>query len=73
MSVNNHNCRIWCSENPRGSLEYVRVSAKVNVFCAPSKERERERESVYGHFFLMEMTITGIMYPDMIPIFINNV
>ena len=36
--VNTHNCRIWGSENPRASLEHVRDSPKVNVFCALSKE-----------------------------------
>jgi hypothetical protein len=45
--VNTHNCRIWGSENPRASLEHVRDSPKVNVFCALSKER------VYGPFFFM--------------------
>jgi hypothetical protein len=57
--VNTHICRIWCSENPRVILEHVRDSPKVNVVCALSKER------VYGLFFFMETTITGIMYLDM--------
>ena len=56
--VNIHNCRIWGSENPRVSLEHVRDSPKVNVFCALSRER------VYGPFFFMETTITGIVYLD---------
>jgi hypothetical protein len=30
--VNTHNCRIWGSENPRASLEYVRDSPEVNVY-----------------------------------------
>ncbi|PNF31024.1 hypothetical protein B7P43_G18027 [Cryptotermes secundus] len=54
--VNTHNCRIWGSENPRVSLENVRDSPKMNVFCALSKER------VYGPFFFMETTITSIIY-----------
>jgi hypothetical protein len=58
--VNTHNCRIWGSENPRASLEHVRDSPKVNVFCALSKEK------VYGPFFFMEKTITGIVYLDML-------
>jgi hypothetical protein len=55
-----YNCRIWGSENPRVSMEHVRDSPKVNVFCALS------RESVYGLFFFMEMAITGIVYLDML-------
>jgi hypothetical protein len=39
---------------------HVRDSPKVNVFCALGKER------VYGPFFFMEMTITGIVYLDML-------
>ena len=62
--VNTHNCRIWGSENPRVSLEHVRDSPKVNVFCALSKER------VYGPFFFMETTITGIVYLDMLQEFL---
>jgi hypothetical protein len=51
------NCRIWGSENPHVSLERVRDSPKVILFCALSKER------VYGPFFL-ETTVTGITYLD---------
>ena len=36
----------------------------MNVFCALSKER------VYGPFFLMETTITGIVYLDMLQQFL---
>ncbi|PNF13977.1 hypothetical protein B7P43_G08668, partial [Cryptotermes secundus] len=62
--VSTHNCRIWGSENPRVSLEHVHHSPKVNVFCALSKE------SVYGPFFYMETTITGIVYLDMLQEFL---
>ncbi|PNF19071.1 hypothetical protein B7P43_G11300 [Cryptotermes secundus] len=58
--VNTHNCGTWGSENPCVYLEHVRDSPKVNVFCTLSKER------VYGHFFFMETTITGIVYLDML-------
>ena len=58
-SFNTHNYRIWGSENPRVSVEHVRESPKVNVFCAVSKER------VFGPFF-MQTTITGIVYLDML-------
>ena len=57
---------IWGSENPRASLEHVRDSPKVNVFCALSKER------VYGLFFFMETTITGIVYLDMLQEFLDD-
>jgi hypothetical protein len=62
--VNTHNCRIWGSENPRVSLEHVRDSPKVTMFCALSQER------VYGPFFFMEMTITSIVYLDMLQQFL---
>jgi hypothetical protein len=55
-----HNWRIWSSENPRVSLEHACDRLKVNAFCAPSKER------VYGPFFFMELTITSVMYLDML-------
>jgi hypothetical protein len=55
--VNTHN---WGSENPLVSLEHVRDSPKVNVFCTLSKER------MYYPFFSMEMTITGIVYLAML-------
>ncbi|PNF39058.1 hypothetical protein B7P43_G04850, partial [Cryptotermes secundus] len=62
--VSTHNCRIWGSENPRVFLEHVRDSPKVNMFCVLSKER------VYGPFFFMETTITGIVYLDMLQEFL---
>jgi hypothetical protein len=55
-------CRIWGSENLRVSLEHARDSPKVNVFCALSKE--------CGPLFVMEMTITGIVYLDMLQQFL---
>jgi hypothetical protein len=58
--VNTHNCRIWGSENPRFFLKDVPDSPKVNMFCSLSKER------LYGPFLLMETTITGIVYLDML-------
>ncbi|PNF27089.1 hypothetical protein B7P43_G08552 [Cryptotermes secundus] len=63
-NVNTHNCRIWGNENPRVALEHVRDSPNVNVFCTLSKER------VYGPFFFMETTITGIAYLDMLQEFL---
>jgi hypothetical protein len=60
FQVNTHNCRIWGSGNPRDFLKHVRDSPKVNVFCAPSRER------VYIPFFFIETTIIGIVYLDML-------
>jgi hypothetical protein len=36
--VNKQNVRIWETENPRATMEHVRDSAKVNVFCAMKKK-----------------------------------
>jgi hypothetical protein len=58
--VRTHYCRIWGSANPRVFLEQVRESSKVNEFWAHSKE------GIYGPFFFMETTITGIVYMDML-------
>jgi hypothetical protein len=63
LKVSTQNCRIW-AKNPRVSLEIVRDSPKVNVFCPLSKER------VYGPVFFMEIIITGIMYLDMLQQFL---
>jgi hypothetical protein len=46
------------SENPLSPWNVF--VPKVNVFWALSKER------VYGPFFFMETTITGIVYLDML-------
>jgi hypothetical protein len=59
------NCRISGRKNPRVFLKHVHGSQKVSLFCALSKER------VYGSFFFMETTITGIMYLDMLQHFLN--
>lgn len=58
--VNRHNVRIWGTENPRASLQHIRDSPKVNVFCAVS------REKVYGPFFFHEVSVTGVIYLDML-------
>lgn len=63
-NVNTHNCRIWGSENPRETLEHVRDSPKVNVFCAMSKFK------VYGPFFFMERNVNGVIYLDMLENFL---
>lgn len=58
--VNRHNVRIWATENPTAVIEHERDSPKLNVFCAISVTK------VYGPFFFMEKTVTGITYLDML-------
>ncbi|PNF27666.1 hypothetical protein B7P43_G14706 [Cryptotermes secundus] len=47
--LNRHNVRIWGLQNPRVTLEHVRDSPKVNVFCAILLTK------VYGAFFFLRM------------------
>jgi hypothetical protein len=58
--VNRHNCRIWGSEQPNEFREWVRRSAKGNVWCGLLCDR------VAGPFFFAEITITGGIYQDML-------
>lgn len=58
--VNRHNVRIWGTEQPHEIVQHERDSPKFNVFCAVS------REKVYGPFFFVENTVTGITYLDML-------
>jgi hypothetical protein len=62
--VNQHNCRIWGSGQPNEIHEYVRGSAKVNVWCGPLCDR------VAGPFFFMESTITGHIYLDLLQLYV---
>jgi hypothetical protein len=64
--VNTHNRKFRSAKNPCVSLEHVCHSPTVNVFCALSKERD------YGPFLFIEMTITGIVYLNMLPKSSNN-
>lgn len=59
-AVNRHNVRIWGVANPHATVEHIRNSPKVNVFCAVS------RLKVYGPFFFCEKTVTGHVYLDML-------
>jgi len=63
--VNRHNVRIWGTENPHVTIEYVRDSPKVNVFCAVSSYK------VYGPFYFAEPTVTGINYLDMLQLWLR--
>ena len=58
--VNKHNTRVWRTEHPHSTLEHVRDSPKLNVFCAISKKR------VYGPFFFEETTVSSEAYLDML-------
>lgn len=58
--VNRHNVRIWGSENPHFSMEMVRDSPKVNVWCGLLHDR------VIGPFFFAEASITSAVYLDML-------
>ena len=58
--VNKHNTRIWGTEHPHSTLEHVRDSPKVNVFCAISKKR------VCGPFFFEGTTVNSEAYLDML-------
>ena len=57
--VYKHNVRIWGEENPHATVEQMRDSPKVNVFCAISKNR------LYGPFFF-EGNVTGDVYLHML-------
>jgi hypothetical protein len=61
--VNRHNCRIWGSEQPNEIHEYVRGSAKVNVWCGLLCDR------LVGPFFFTESTITGDIYLELLQLF----
>ena len=54
--VNKHNTRIWGTEHLHLTLEDVRDSPKVNVFCALSRKR------VHGSLFFEGKTINSEAY-----------
>lgn len=62
--VNTHNVRIWGTENPNAIIEIQRDSAKINVFCAIS------RQKVYGPYFFDGLTINSISYLNLLKNFI---
>jgi hypothetical protein len=62
--VNRPNYRIWASEQPNEIHEYVRGSAKVNVWCGLLCDR------VAGPFFFTESTITGDIYLDLLQLYV---
>ena len=62
--VNHHNVCIWDMENPHVTMERIRDSPKVNVFCAISSCK------VYRPFFFAEPTVTGINCLDMLQLWL---
>jgi hypothetical protein len=58
--VNRQNVRSWGTENPHATMEHVRNSPKINVFCAVSSHK------VYGQFLFAEPSVTGINYLDIL-------
>jgi len=60
IKVNCHNIHIWGTENSHATMEHVRDSPKVNVFCAVSSCKD------YGPLFFVEPTVTSINYLDML-------
>ena len=58
--VNKHNTSIWGTEHPHSTLEHVRGSPKINVFCGISKKR------VYGPFFFEGTTVNSETYLNML-------
>jgi hypothetical protein len=62
--VSRHNVRIWGTENPHATVEHVRDSPNVNVFCAISSCK------VHGSFFFAEPTVTGIYYLNILQLWL---
>ncbi|GBM38285.1 hypothetical protein AVEN_17728-1 [Araneus ventricosus] len=56
--------RIWGSKNPHAIYEHERNNPKVNVFCVVSSS------NVFGPFFFAEKTVTGVVYLDMLQIYL---
>ena len=63
-AVNRRSVRIWGSENPHAYVEHQCDSPKVNVFCAISSQK------AYGPFFFAEETVTGMIYLDMLQLWL---
>ena len=58
--VNQHNVRIWGSENPHVVIEHRCDSTKVNVRCGLLHDR------LVGPFFFAEDTVTSTIYMKML-------
>jgi hypothetical protein len=62
--VNRHNVCIYGTENPHATVEHIRDTPKVNVCFAIFSCR------VYGPFSFAEPTVTGIIYLDMLQLWL---
>ncbi|KAJ8867021.1 hypothetical protein PR048_032883 [Dryococelus australis] len=63
--VNHHNVRIWGIGNHHASVQHVRDSPKLCVFCVISQTK------VYGpRVFSLENTVTGLSYLDMLQLWL---
>jgi len=63
-AVNRCSVRIWGSENPHAYVEHQRDSPNIKMFCAISSQK------VYGPFFFVEETVTGMAYLDMLQLWL---
>jgi hypothetical protein len=63
--VNKQNVRIWGSEQPHATVEHIRDSPKVNVWCGLLHNR------LIGPFFFAEATVTSRNYLDMLENFVH--
>ena len=62
--VNNHNIRIWGSENPCEVVEKERDISKINVWCGLMHNQ------IIGPFVFAESTITANIYLDMLKYYV---
>jgi len=60
VKFNRPTVRIWGTENPHETIEYVRDSPKRSVFCPVSSAKG------YGTFFFSKPTLVGISYLGML-------
>jgi hypothetical protein len=56
--INRQDIRIWGNENPHDLVDHLRPSPKINFFLSSDK--------VYGHTFLGESRVNGIICCDML-------
>jgi hypothetical protein len=62
--VNRHNVHSWGMENPRATVQHIRDSPRVNVFCAISSRK------VYRPFFFAGKSVNGFAYLDMLQLWL---
>lgn len=62
--INRHNSRIWDSEKPHVTHEFVCDLPKLNVWC------RLMHDHIFGPFVFAENTINGRMFLDMLELFL---